>query len=69
MFKDTLKEYIKSRDFFTFDFQVSFEKYHEPSFKTYKGGCCSLWIYMLFGFLFLNKLLELGKGGAVFNDN
>ena len=69
MFTESIKDFIKSQDFFTFDFQVTFEKYHDPSYKTYKGGCCSLWIYLFFGFLFFNKSLEIGKEGALFEDH
>ena len=68
MFTESIKDFIKSQDFFTFDFQVTFEKYTDPSYKTYKGGCCSIWIYILFGFLFINKGLELGQKGAVLHD-
>ena len=60
MFYEYFENFLKSRDFFQFDFQVCFDKNHDPKYPTLKGGWCSFLIILFYGFMFVNKFLGIG---------
>ena len=68
MLKEKFKEFLRSRDFFTFDFQVCFETNHDPKYPTPRGGLCSFLITLFFGFMFIKKFNGLGKEDGTFTD-
>jgi len=68
MLKD-LKDFVMTKDFFPFEFKVSFEQFKDPRYPTVKGGIFSLIIYTIFIILFINKFCELGPGDAHIIDS